>query len=585
MHPFDRNSPKIPAISAEWAKRAPAIVMKYICLFIIIFGYVFHTAQGQQLPETASGIPTGVVWSAPETLEEGRRQLVEMRRSGIHAIRSDFIRDRDLLTVADRLGLALYLDLPLERLPAAHLLDSLDYATAVMDTVLAMARVHPSIRHIGLAHSVNTSDPKACAYFERLIEQVRPRAPAGVQFYYTTRFTITDVCAETVDFVLLDVLGRNDPIAELRRWYAAADRQAEAGIGALGTWVRRDDRDGLGVPHSAASQARYLETNLGVLLSDTLSVPVRAVFVHRWQDREQTAPVVRQDLQAPFIERFGLMDAEGNARPAYGVVEGIFTGRQRVFAFDEGVGAFDRAPWTTLLGWSIVLMIGIFYAASPRFRHMVPRYFQAHFFFRESVREGRDVLFGVSTVLLIALGVATGLVLSVSVAIFQRSDAFTLMIGWMPESTQVAAAAVLANPLLFALLAGCGYLVIIIVWTFLLALITTLRYPTTPAQVLMLIVWARWPMLLLLLAAMVLAVTPSAGLPALGLLLGAWLVVELAASVRTLYDLSGVSRLPPHLAVLGFVLHPVVALGIAALVMGVANEAEVEFLVHALTRK
>lgn len=574
-HPHTFFSPGHSARAAFDACGANHIVLvAWMLLFMMVSG---GTARAQGADDV------GFVWEPPAGIGAARQQLSAIRQAGANAIRMESIPSPDVVTLADRLGLSLYIDLPVERMPASHLIKAQDYAEALLDSVLALARQHPSIRHVGLARHSDTSDSTACAYFDALVARARPNAPAGMQFYYTSRFIDADTCAASVDFVLLDLLGHPDPVRSLRRWRASG-RTTPAGIASLGTWVRRDDRDGLLVPHSAAAQGRYLEASLPVLISDTLSMPLPAVFIYHWQDRERSLPVVHQDLEKPFVERFGLHTLAGEPRQAYRVVEGILTGRQDVFAFEEGRVRSGDAPWTTLLGWGVVLMIGIFYASSPRFRHMIPRYFQAHFFFRESVREGRDVLFGSSTVLLTALGIVTGLMLSVSLSILQREYVFSLLFGWIPESTQTAAAAIMASPLVFALLVVCGYIILLMVWTILLALITTLAFPMTPAQVLMLVVWSRWPMLLLLPVSMVLGVTPGAGVGAVALLLGAWLLAELYATGRTLYDLVSVSRTRAHFAVLGFVLHPVIVVGAALLVLAIANEPEVGFAWHALTR-
>lgn len=229
-------------------------------------------------------------------------------------------------------------------------------------------------------------------------------------------------------------------------------------------------------------------------------------------------------------------------------------------------------------------MLGVFYATSPRFRQMVPRYFQAHVFFLEAVREGREVLFGASTVLLTTLGISSGILVSVCLNGLRQTDAFALAVSWLPIATQASIAGLLARPIILAILAGCVYVVILLVWTFILALFSRRKYPMSPSQVLMLVAWTRWPILFLLVGAMVVAVTPGIDLIAIGILLGGWLLVETLAVARTLYDLVGVSRVPAYFAIPCLLLHPGILILGAAAISSLAYQPELAYLWHAITR-
>lgn len=549
---------------------------KFIGIFLTVLVASAASSNAQDGPRQ------GIVWQVPEDISRAERDLQEMAQAGVEAVRTGVIRSNELLSLADTIGLDLYVDLPVARLPAARLRDTLQYASAVLDTVLGLAQIHPSIRNIGLARQVDTSDSTACDYFRQLTDHAREQAPAGMRFYYATRFAAADVCSPTVDFVLLSALDRKDPPAVFRRWNR--EGAAPAGIGALGTWVRADAEQGLSVPNSPQRQARYFEEHLSVLLSDTLTTRPTAVFAFRWRDLRRDVPSVANDLEAPYVRRYGLHTLEGATRPAFDVVSGIYTGRQTIFAFDQGDGPPARVPWTTLLGWGVLIMLGIFYAASPRFRHMLPRYFQAHVFFLESVREGRDVLFGTSAVLLTVLGVSTGMMVSAALDAVRSMHAFVLAVSWLPSSTQDVIVALLSSPAILAILAGCIYVFLLLVWTFILALFTRRKYPMAPSQVLMLVAWTRWPLLLVLIASMVIAVTPDVDTTTVGFLVGAWFFVEITATVRTVFDLVRVSRVPAYLAIPCLLLHPgIIALTFAAL-SSLAYQPELSYLWHAMTR-
>lgn len=551
---------------------------KYIHIFLLLCLLPLQAGRAQTSPKK------GIVWGRPAGVPHTESQLLAMKEAGVEAVRTGIIRDHGILTLADTLQIDLYVDLPFEYLPSARLADTLEYAAGVLDTLVGLAQIHSSIRNIGLARYADTSDSTACAYFNRLAADARRKAPAGTNVYFVTRFIDDDVCADRVDFVLAEVLDLDDPAAPLRRWSAARPSGPNIGVAATGTWLRADSLRGLNVRGSPERQARYFETHLPVLLSDTLSAEPPVVFVYRWMDEARRYEGVADELERLFVERYGLHALDGTARPAMDVVAGVYTGRQTVFAFAQGDRVPERAPWTTLLGWGVMVMIGIFYATSPRFRHMVPRYFQAHFFFREAVREGRDVLLGASTVLLVSLAAAAGLITYVVLDAVRRMDVFSMAFRWLPETTQGAFVSLFSRPLVLILLAGCLYVIGLLGWTIVLSLLSRRRYRVAPSQALMLVVWPRWPLMLVMIAAMVIAAIPGSNLQATIAMAGAWLLLSLGAAVRTLLDLVAIARIPPYLLLPAVLLHPGILVLGAIVIALIPAGPELAYLWHAITR-
>lgn len=530
------------------------------------------------------GALKGVVWTVPEGQAQAEQDLRAMADAGIEAVRSGLIRSEKLLSLADTLGIALYLDLPLSRLPAARMVDTLDYARAVVDTAAALAGRHRSIQAVGMARYADTSDPAACAVLDELHRRLRSRAGPGISTYYVTRFVENDVCSEAVDFVLIDARGAENP-AELLRWWHAAHPGGSVGLAAFGVWVRSDTLRGLAVPASPERQARYLERHLAVLLSDTLSAPLRALFVYRWRDAPLSYANTAHDLEHPYLERYGLHAVDDTARPALRVVAGIFTGRQTVFAFERGTTPSGPAPWSVLFGWAVIASLGIFYALSPRFRSMLPRYFQARFFFRESVREGRDVLLGASSMLLAALGIASGLVTLVVADAVRPTATFMLALRWLPPTTQGAVATLLGRPLLFIVVVGCIHVTALLLWSTVLSVLSRRKFTLAPSQVLMLVVWPRWPVLAVMVAAMVAASLEEPNAYLIGGIVLTWMLIEVASALRTLTDFLAVTRIPLWLLAPAALLHPGVLLaGVLAMVV-LGHQPEFTYLRHAAMRR
>lgn len=524
----------------------------------------------------------GVVWQQPDLPHHARIDLLRMGESGIQAVRTGPVHTSDLLELADTLGLQLFQELPVQRLPARRLRDTLAFSQRMLNQVLRASAGHPSARTFGLAWASDTSDSTACAYFASLAELVRRTVGSSARVYYVTPFIENDVCSHTVDFVLIDALLRQDPSSLLRRWHAAHP-DVPAGIASIGQYVRSDERHGLRVEGSPESQARYLERTLRRIYQE--GHPATAVFVYRWRDLQPLVPSPAFDLENPYRHAFGLLSANGNARPSLNVVAGVFGRGQDVFAFPAGRDAPDGYPLTTLAGWLVFIVLGVAFASSPRLRPMVPRYFTAHGFYREAVREGRDVLLTASIVLLVALALAVAVIWFVVLDALRTSPDFLLLFRMLPIGLQEFLVTILSRPILFLLLVGSVYGVSLTVWSAMLAFASRRRYPLAPAQALMLAIWPRWTVLVLLLGAMVLATLPETWtFMGASILLAAWVGVTLLATGRTLYDYASVTRVPGLQLVAGALLNPLVLMLFALLILAIRWGPESAFLWHALLR-
>ena len=522
---------------------------------VLLCGAVMGAVGSQGQPVVAQSAPLkGVVWQAPADTEQAATELLALHRLGVEAVRTGLLNEERLFDLADTLGLHLFQELPLDDLSATALTDTLAHARRLIDDAVALARNHVSARHFGLARRSDTSDPRACAFFEHLAERVR-RAPDS-QVYYLSAFVEADRCAGAVDFVLLDALDTADPAARLARWQAAhaASSTRRAGIGALGRWVDVGAASGLRAAHSPEAQARALEAALKRLLIDASASPARAVFVYRWRDTRSATPSPARDLARPFQQNYGLHTTDGTPRPARDVVQGFYTETQTVFAFPTGDTPAPEVPWRLIFGWLVFILIAAGYAGSPRFRHMVPRYFLAHGFYREAIREGREVLLGVSVMLLVALALSAGVFGSIFLEVMRHEAAFQLLFRALPQPVQIVGVALLAQPWMLVLLVGSFYALGVALWTTLLSFASRRRHPLIPGQALMLVLWARWPLPLLMIGAMVVpTLSETLRVPVMLALTAGWALATISAIVRTLRDYGATTHSPASLIVaMGF---------------------------------
>ena len=528
-------------------------------------------------------VPTalaGVVWNVPADPEAAVADLRSMRRAGVQQARTGLVESDEVLAEASRLGIALFQDLPIEGLPARFLVRETAAAADLLREALARARPYPAARHFGLAKTSDTSDPRARPYFEALTEIVRAEGAPGTQTYYVSRFPRDDRANRTVDLVLLDARDV-DPEEVLRQWHAR--HETPAGLASFGTGVRPGREGGWRTRGSEAAQGRALEDTFTDLL--TLSPVPAAAFLYRWRDADEDA--IERDQRAEVEgTRFGLLGEGDASRPAFDVATGFWTGRQRTFAFDAGAPAERerRASALLLLGWGLVLGLGVFYAGDPRLGALAPRYFGRRDLYREAVQRGFDLSAAGTAVLGMGLALAVGVAGAAVLRALGRTDTLVAATAsWSPEA-QLRLTSLLGQPLLLVLVLGLAYatwLVLVLIWLNAISGRRRLR----PAQALSIAVWCRWAWFPLMILALVLGgINARLATVLAPALLAVGLLIEAVAGYRMMWDLQAVTRVSPARAILiGFGVPFVLA--VAALVwLAVAGRDEAGFLWHLATR-
>src|SRR5690606_1496696 len=142
-----------------------------------------------------------------------------------------------------------------------------------------------------------------------------------------------------------------------------------------------------------------------------------------------------------------------------------------------------------LMGWGVVILLGVSYAVSPRLRFMAPRFFIAPGFYRESIREGRDIILWTSVTMLVVMALSVGVWGTLLLEVLRHTEAFHVLYREVPLGLQTTGATLLAQPWLLVLLLGCIYALGVAVWATLLAVAARNRHPLVPGQVLMLVLW------------------------------------------------------------------------------------------------
>ena len=543
--------PHMDVLSPTSASGVPFLLLMGVLVCIALPSPAPATPQPSPGSSSLASPQLGLVWTPPSPPDSALAALDRIAATGATAVRLTHLpADTTATTIAtraDSLGLRLYIDLPMADGSAPRPDEARPQADASLDQLRSLANRHASITHVGLARGASTTGSRRCDRLRRWTERIHD-ASASLHTYYVTPFVPSaDRCADAVDQPLLDLRGHPRPTDRWRAWRTRTD---SVGIGALGTWTRPAAASGLWVPHSAERQARYLETTLSRLLNPTRAAPP-VVFVARWQD---------DDTSLLPSRRYGLHDAAGTPRPAATVVRGLYSGTQRTFAFPDG-SAPTGTSGLVLVGWGLMAVLGLLYARSLFVRETAVRYFTTPGFYRDALRDGREVSFGANSLLLGLVGGSLGVAAARMARLATAQPETERVLAALPRVVGMALAPGVEHPTLAGVAVGGGALVLLLLWTGAGVAMARLGTRFTVAQGLMLVTWPCWPVLLA--PPVALAAGPNAPLsPSLStlVLLGGGTLVLLSVTLRVLFDYWRVTDAP------AWTLLPLAALSPLALV-------------------
>lgn len=515
----------------------------------------------------------GVVWAPPDHTDRALHQLHRIHGSGATAIRLTALPPNDtVLARADTLGLRLFVDLPVSHVPAYGLPDALRSAEPVLNTVLTKAHRFQSIQAIGLARYTDTTVPAACNALHEWNEHVKDHDRSLDTYYVTPFHHSSDACDDAVDVPMFAPRGVSHPVD---RWLEWQEETSSVHLGELGTWTTPSAPEGLRSAHSPERQARYLERALA-RLQDSLPRPPSATFVYRWKD--EASPVLSG-------RRYGVHDQKGAARPAATVLEGMYRGTQRVFAFPSGRTPSQAPNGAIILSWALLFVLGAFYSQHPFVRRTAHRYFSAHGFYRDAVGRGREIVPPVNLALLITVSLALGTIGSLCTQLAAEQSVTELLVAALPSTLQATITTSLAQPFLTGAVIAGSTLVLTIVWISLLFLAARISGRFSFAQGVMLVVWPSWPTLVGLIVALVMATKPPLSMQVLGLLLLlGGLLTSIAITIRVLHDYKVVSGLPTPLVAVLALPSPVSVLLLSGLYLTIHYNLPISYLWHLVTR-
>ncbi len=481
---------------------------------------------------TTSLPPMGPVWTPPADADSARASLERVRRLGFTVVRVAPGVSRELRAWAAQLGVRFYVDLPLNYLTATQLADTLGYVTRMADS-LRSSGADSTLAGVGLGTNHATRSEQACTALAQAAQAVRQRLP-NAAVYYQTAF-VDDACSPDAGLPLLDLRDSDDSQARWADWKVLHPNRPGALL--LGRAVYQGER-GLRADHSPERAARLLETALTALAADTTQP--RFALLDRWATLSE--------------HPYGLLTADGFDSDPLMAAADAAQGIPSSPALAAGEArANRRADWLRVGGWAVVLMIGLAFSSMLRMRQLTERFFTASGFFREDVRGARDGL-RLQTIVLATLMLACGAVaVTQLLLVLNESPASGYIRHLIGGAVPLGAVTAWLLPLG---LVGAGWIVLLIIGTA-FTLLSRGRHSFTIGQALMIQAWPRWPVVLLLIAALAVPSLPAAyaGGAALALLI-IWALIAVGATIHAAFTFSSITNTTAPIALLAVLLHP-----------------------------
>lgn len=483
-----------------------------------------------------AGPVRGVTWRAPGS--GVRADLRSVREAGFTAVRTAAPVADVALDEADRLGLAVYAELPLDYATASKLAETTPAMLRQIAELGTLARRHPSLTHVGVSRRPAAFDPRVCARLRGLAEAVRR--------------------AHLVPYVVVDA---RDPGACSGVGAVFVETSGVAATAPSGGWIVGvpvlPERQGVEHVGSPEQQARTLAD---ALRTDS------PVFARQWRDGDDLGG------DNPRRLHYGLLDGDGKPRLALNVAAEVLHGRRDGFVYPGGGEPARPSSAPTVWLWVALALVGGVFAAETRLQAIAGRFFRSPTFFRDSVRDARGTMVGATLGQWVALSLVEGVFVAALLGASSRLPVVDALLAGLPRAVGPGLAALMQRPALLVLFVAVLFAVLTGLWAYAFVLAARRRYHLSLWQAVMLIVWHRWAMLPLAVAALV-VLGAGASTTTLALFALAFAAIEGWGALRSTLDLVLMTRLPAWVGVLLFLIPPLLALGAALLVFGADERA------------
>jgi hypothetical protein len=320
------------------------------------------------------------------SFDEMERDVLLMKNLGVNSVRLLFGPVHPyFLSLCDRYGILVFLDLPLGNIPEA-LLRKDGIRVSARNTyreISARDLNHPSIVGVGLAHGVQESSAALRQFLQYVSGVVRENeAPL---YYVSFQSQLPASLPEGLDLIGMDISPEStETVSDILRQHAAEDRTIPVFVSSLTYPVQIGNYNGYSDRRSIDAQGQFYQQ----LFKEIRDHGYAGIVVHSFSDWAVSRPIMAVDRTYQFNATAGVVDRYRQKRIAYDVLKASFNNEKSPVLVTGNYEELHPISFV-ILGIFIILVFAIVYNLFRRFRENVSRSLLRPYNFFADVRDQR----------------------------------------------------------------------------------------------------------------------------------------------------------------------------------------------------
>ena len=320
------------------------------------------------------------------SLDEMERDVLLMKNLGINAVRLTYGSVHPyFLSLCDRYGIMLFVDLPLRNIPDA-LLEKDGIRVSARNAYREFSSRdlnHPSIVAVGLAQGVEHAGGMLQRFIEDLGSVVREKeAPLH---YVSFQSTLPSSLPDGLDMIGIDISPESpDEVVALLRQHSREDASFPVFVSSLTYPVQIGNYNGYSDPRSIDAQGQFYLR----LYNETRDLGFAGIVVNSFADWAVSRPIMAVDRVHQFIATTGVVDRYRQKRIAYDVLKASFN-NEKPPVLVTGNFEEEHPVSFVIIGILVILIFAVVYNLFRRFRENVSRSLMRPYNFFADVRDQR----------------------------------------------------------------------------------------------------------------------------------------------------------------------------------------------------
>lgn len=363
-----------------------------------------------------SVVLNGIVWhedspthGASLSYEEMEKDVVLIKTLGANAVRFAFHPPHPyVMNLCSRYGLFAVLEIPAWNVPAEILgHEAFQVLAEGMITEMVERDLHhPAVLAWGVGDAIDSADPRARAYVERMVATIRKQDDRPV--YFGSRTLSRDVCVDQVDLAAVSV--RADDVRSFRnlivQWKGRHPAQPTIVL-AYGKEVEAENRNGWSDPMSQQAQARFFERHYAALRE----AKIAGSFIDAFADWRGDRPLLAVKDGDPYVYPVGLVSADREKRAAYEMVRSLYNAEKTTAL---PIGRYRATFPVAHIAWGfvVIFVMAYLYHYNRRFNETFKRALIRPYNLYADLRDLRSVSIPQTIVIAVAVSVTLSVVVS-----------------------------------------------------------------------------------------------------------------------------------------------------------------------------